>query len=307
MLTNWKSFVRHVAMVVAMLTLTTLGAAAADAAQKQYARPEDAVRALVDGARRDDPAVLQAILGPGSEDIVSSGDPVEDRNTRARVASAANQRTRLETLPSGAVVAYLGNDDWPLPIPLVKDGDQWHFDTAAARDELLNRRIGRNELKAIAVSRVYVAAQLEHAKLEHDYAQKLRSEPGKRDGLQWDDPNGKHPSPLGPLLAEASAEGYGKQSPGGAPQPYHGYFFRILTEQGSHAPGGAKSYVKDGKMTGGFALLAYPAEHGSSGVMTFIVGAQSVVYQQNLGDKTTDVAKGMTAYDPDDSWAPVHN
>jgi hypothetical protein len=177
----------------------------------------------------------------------------------------------------------------------------------------LNRRIGRNEIKAIDVCRVYVEAQREYATHEHAgvagrvYAQKLRSEPGKEDGLYWDDPTGKHPSPLGPFLAEAEAEGYTKQEPGAPPRPFHGYVYRILTAQGAHAPGGARSYLNDGKMTGGFALLAYPSEHGSSGVMTFVVGAQGVVYQKNLGDKTAEVAKGMTSYDPDDSWTPVRD
>ena len=170
-----------------------------------------------------------------------------------------------------------------------------------------NLNHGGNELKAIEVCLVYVEAQREHARLEHDYAQKVRSEPGKRDGLHWDDPTGKHPSPLGPLLAEAAAEGYTKQGADDAPRPYpyHGYLYRILTEQGAHGPGGAKSYLKDGKMVGGFALGAYPAEHGSSGVMTFVVGPQGVVYQKDLGDQTAEIAKAMMAFDPDESWNPV--
>src|SRR5262249_37375529 len=158
--------------------------------------------------------------------------------------------TRIETLPSGQAIAHLGTDDWPLPVPLVQVDGRWRFDAKTGHDEILNRRIGRNELKAIDVCRVYVDAQREHAKLEHDFAQKVRSAPGKRAGLYWDDP--KHPSPLGPLLAEASAEGYAQQKPGDEPRPYHGYFYRILTEQGPHAPGGARSYVKDGRMTAGF-------------------------------------------------------
>jgi hypothetical protein len=257
--------------------------------------------------RSGNQATLTEILGPGSEDIVSSGDPIADRGARERVVAAAKQHTRLETLPSGDVIAHLGKDDWPLPIPLVKDGSKWRFDTKAAHDEILNRRIGRNELKTIEVCRVYVDAQREHGRLERTFAQKLHSDSGKRDGLYWEDPTGKQPSPIGPLLAEASAEGYAKQEPGAEPRPYHGYFYRILTEQGAHAPGGAKSYVKDGQMTGGFALLAYPAQHGASGVMSFVVGPQGVVYQKDLGAQTADVAKGMKTYDPDDSWAPVRD
>jgi hypothetical protein len=287
--------------VAAVLSLSS----PALAEQRKFVRPEEAVAALVDAAHADDKATIVAILGPGSEEVVSSGDPVEDQAARTRVVAAAKQRTRLETLPTGQVIAHLGKDDWPLPIPLVKDGNEWRFDTAAGREEIINRRIGRNELKAIAAAHAYVDAQRLYAKRQGGYAQKIRSDAGARDGLYWDDPSGKQPSPLGPLFAEASAEGYGKQEAGAAPQPYHGYFYRILTEQGANAPGGARSYVKDGKMTGGFALVAYPAEHGNSGVMTFVVGPQGIVYQKDLGAKTADVAQSMTAYDPDASWLPV--
>jgi hypothetical protein len=295
----------HLSSFTILSVLLTIGgpALAADPTQRTFLRPEEALPALIAAVRADDKGRVEAILGAGSLDILSSGDPVADKNARERVIAAAKERTRLETLPSGDVVIHVGKEDWPLPIPLVKAGNEWRFDTAAGTQELLNRRIGRNELKAIDVSSVYVEAQREHAKLEGDYAQKLRSEPGKRDGLYWEDPSGKHPSPLGPLLAEASAEGY--QPGGGEPQPYHGYFFHILTQQGANAPGGAKSYLKDGKMTGGFALVAYPAQYNSSGVMTFIVGPQGVVYQKNLGDKTVESAKAVTAFDPDDSWMPV--
>ena len=304
MRTHSKTFGR----ALVLLALITLQVSAADTpAQKQFAKPEAAVGALLDALRAGDQAALLAILGPGSEDVVSSGDPIADRAARKPILTGAAERTRLETLPSGAVIAHFGKDDWPLPIPLVQNAGQWHFDTAAAREEILNRRIGRNELKAIDVCRVYVEAQREHAKLEHDYAQKLRSDPGKRDGLYWEDPTGKHPSPLGPLLAEAAAEGYSTENSPDAPRPYHGYLYRILTQQGPHAPGGAKSYLKDGKMTGGFAMVAYPADYGASGVMTFLVDAQGLVYQKNLGDQTGDVAKQITAYDPDDTWAPVRD
>jgi hypothetical protein len=297
---------QKVTLILIAGALTSTAALGADT-QKKFAKPDDAVRALVVAAGKGDQPQLVAILGPQSDEIVSSGDPVADRAAAQRLTSAAKQRTRLETTPSGAVIAHLGADDWPLPVPIVKDGNEWRFDGAAGREEILNRRIGRNELKAITVARVYVDAQREHAKREHDYAQKLRSEPGKHDGLYWDDPTGKDPSPLGPLLAEASAEGYGNPGAAAGPQPYHGYYYKILIEQGARAPGGAKKYVNDGKMTGGFALLAYPAEHGASGVMTFIVGPQGVVYQKDLGDKSADAAKAMTAYDPDDSWTPVRD
>jgi hypothetical protein len=272
------------------------------------------MRALVAAARKDDQAALLAILGPGSEDLVSSGDPVADARERQRVATAATERTRLETLESGAVVAHLGKDDWPFSIPLVKDGAQWRFDTAAGREEGLNRRIGRNELGTLATCRAYVQAQREYARRNPTdaagpsvYAQKVRSDAGKRDGLYWEDSTGRHPSPLGPLIAEADAEGYGPHDPGGEPQPYHGYVYRILTAQGAHAPGGARSYLKDGTMSGGFALVAYPAHYGASGIMTFVVGPEGIVFQKNLGDKTGEIAKAITAYDPDDSWTPVRD
>lgn len=297
--------IRTISLVAIAIALASAEALGAD--QQKFAKPEAAVRALVDAAGKGDQAALVAILGPQSEEIVSSGDPVADRAAAGRLVAAAKQRTRLETVPSGAVIAHLGPDDWPLPTPIVKDGNQWRFDGAAGREEILNRRIGRNELKAIAVARVYVDAQREHAKREHDYAQKLRSEPGKHDGLYWDDPSGMDPSPLGPLVAQASGEGYLKQEAGAGPQPYHGYFYKILTQQGAHAPGGAKNYVNDGKMTGGFALVAYPAEHGTSGVMTFVVGPQGIVYQKDLGAQSVDAGKTMAAYDPDDSWTPVRD
>ena len=305
---------RHLVLLLVLLALAAPhGVTAESPEQKKFADTTAAMRALVGAARAADQAALLAILGPGAEDVVSSGDPIADRAAMKRFVTAAGEHTRLETLASGAVVAHLGKDDWPFPIPLVKDGDEWRFDTPAGREELLNRRIGRNELEAIEVCRVYVDAQREYASLMAKeaggrvYAQKVRSDSGKRDGLYWDDPTGKHPSPLGPFLAAADAEGYTKPEAGAAPRPYHGYFYRALTAQGPHAPGGARSYVRDGKMTGGFALLGYPAEHGSSGVMSFIVGPEGVVYQKDLGEQTAEAAKAITAYDPDDSWTPVRD
>jgi hypothetical protein len=293
--------------IAALLAVAVSTTALAESGQRTFARPEQAVPALVAAASADDQAALLAVLGPGSEDVVSSGDPVADDNARARVVAAAKERTRLEKLPSGEMIAHLGKDDWPLPIPIVKDGARWRFDTAAGREEILNRRIGRNELRAIAAARAYVEAQREYAGGGGGYAQKVRSTPGKRDGLYWDDPDGTYPSPLGPLFAEAASEGYGKKAAEEGPQPYHGYVFRILTAQGANAPGGEKSYVKKGRMTEGFALVAYPAEHGSSGVMTFVVGPQGIVYQRDLGADTAGIAKAMTAYDPDASWHPARD
>ena len=274
-------------------------------AQERFASPEAAARAL-GAAARDATSTerLSAILGPGSDEILSSGDPVDDAAARKRFVTAIGQKTRIERDGDAVAILHIGNDDWPFPIPIVRDGEQWRFDTASGKEELLNRRIGRNELTVISVGRTFVDAQHEYFARFRTYAQKLRSTPGQKDGLYWEETDGDV-SPLGPLVAEATAEGYRHGESDAPPEPYHGYFFRVLKEQGKHGPGGARSYVRDGRMTDGFALVAYPADYGSSGVMTFVVGEQGVVYQKNLGAQTADVAKAMTAYDPDGSWEPT--
>ncbi len=304
-------------LVVVALALVCAGAvtvvAEEPAGQTRFDSPAAAMKALVAAARSDDTAKLAAILGPDGEAIVSSGDEVADRDDRQRFVARASDRTRFETLSDGSTIAHIGTRGTPLAIPLVKDGTKWRFDTAAGKDELLNRRIGRNELMAIAATRGYVDAQEEFARASatsgggHVYAQKLRSTPGQRDGLYWDDASGTDESPLGPLFASAAAEGYqlADQPATTTPEPYHGYLFRILTGQGASAPGGARSYVKDGKMTGGFALVAWPAEYGQSGIMTFQVNAQGIVFQKDLGAQTADAVKTITAYDPDGSWSPT--
>ncbi len=264
------------------------------------------MQSLIGAAHRNDAAALSRILGPDSEAIVSSGDPVEDATERRRFVDAARARLRFETLPDASVIAITGRDEHPLAIPLVRDPNGWRFDTAAGKDELLNRRIGRNELAAIAACRAYVEAQLEYAHLGAGgkpgvFAQRVVSTEGKRDGLYWPTAAGHEESPLGPLFAAASGEGYQFDAAAG-PRPFHGYYFRILTQQGAHAPNGAKSYVKDGAMTDGFALIAWPAEYRQSGVMTFVVNRQGIIFQKDLGEQTSELAKAMTAYDPDDSW-----
>jgi len=273
-------------------------------AQERFPSPQVAARALEAAARGSDPARLIAILGPASEEIVSSGDPVADATARRRFASAAAERTRIERLSDAIAILHVGGTDWPFPIPVVREGDTWRFDTASGKDELLNRRIGRNEMTAIEVCRTYVDAQKEFARRFRVYAQSFRSTPGKRDGLYWEATDHDE-SPLGPLVASATAEEYHPADPGEGPAPYHGYLFRILTAQGAHAPGGARSFVKDGRMTGGFALIAWPAVHGSSGVMTFLVSEQGVVLQKDLGDGTAEAVKAITTYDPDGSWEPT--
>ena len=290
-----------------LATWMTLSVAMA-ATQEHFASPEAAMRALNDALRKNGSAErLLAVLGPESDEIVSSGDAVDDAAARKRFTTAAAEKTRIERSDDGAMaIVHLGHDDWPFPIPLVREAGGWRFDTAAGKEELLNRRIGRNELTAISVARAFVDAQNEYWWRFGSFAKSFRSTPGKKDGLYWEETDGDE-SPLGPLIASATAEGYhhAKAEPGDAPEPYHGYFYRILTEQGPRAPGGKMSYVRDGKMVGGFALIAWPADYGSSGIMTFIVGREGVVFQKDLGAGTSETVKGITAYDPDQSWEPT--
>jgi hypothetical protein len=285
----------------------TTASAEESGGQTHFKTPAAAMQALVAAARTGDRPKLLAILGAEGEPLVESGDDVEDATERRRFVSMASQGTRFETLSDGAVIAHLGRGSTPFAIPLVKDGNEWRFDTAAGKDELLNRRIGRNELSVIAALRAYVDAQLQYARIDpgNVFAQKIRSEPGKHDGLYWESTGGSDESPLGPLFAEATGEGYAVNEPSATPQPFHGYYFRILTAQGPNAPGGAQDYVKDGKMTGGFAMVAWPAEYGQSGIMTFLVNRQGVVFEKDLGAQTPEVMKAMTTYDPDKTWLPA--
>ena len=294
-----------------LLAFPMSAAIAQGPAQQRFQSPKAAFKALVDALKADDHARLQAILGPESGDVVSSGDEVADRNAARRFVAVAKEKARLVKAGDGAMIVHIGKDDWTLPIPIVKDDTGWRFDTAAGKEELLNRRIGRNELHTIAVCYAYVDAQREYARQDRTgegvraYAQKFRSAPGKRDGLYWEASAQGEQSPMGPLVAVATSEGYTPAEAHAEPMPYHGYYFRILTAQGSHAPGGASSYIVDGHMTRGFALVAYPAHYGSSGIMTFIVNQVGVVFQKNLGEKTAEIAAAMKEYDPDDSWEPV--
>lgn len=290
-------------LAVAITGLVAL--ASTSSAQERFKSPEAGVRALAAAAREGSVPRLTQILGPDSEDIVSSGDPVDDEAVRRRFATAVGEKTEIEKADDGATaIAHIGKADWPFPIPLVRDGDGWRFDTAAGKEEVINRRIGRNELTALAVCRAYVDAQREYARRFKVYAQTFRSSPGKQDGLYWET-SGSDESPLGPLVAEATAEGYKHAEGDAGPAPYHGYFFRILTSQGKHAPGGARDFVSNGKMTGGFALIAWPADYGASGIMTFMVDSSGVVFQKNLGEGTSEAVKKITAYDPDESWDPT--
>jgi Protein of unknown function (DUF2950) len=273
-------------------------------AQKSFTSLDDAVNALVAAIRAADRKGLVEILGPKGGPLVGSGDVVADRAAFQRFVGAYDRAHRLEG-GGGKVVLYVGDDDFPFPIPLVPDGSRWLWDTDAGDDELLTRRIGKNELSAIQVCLAYVDAQREYYSKGAgllEYAQRLESTKGKHDGLFWETRPGEPESPLGPLVARARAAGY-QLPPRGGPAPYHGYLYRILFGQGPDAPGGAYDFVVRGHMIGGFALVAFPASYGVSGIMTFIVNQDGIVYQKDLGPKTAQVANAMKSYNPDQTWA----
>jgi hypothetical protein len=289
--------------------------ASAASNQTRFTTPEEAVEALAHAAKAKDQTALTAIFGPDRAKL-STGDPVEDNNALERFAANLEKAHKLEKVSDAKLTLLVGDDNWPSPIPIVKDGNQWRFDTAAGLEEILNRHIGEDELSAILTCRAYVLAQWEYytqaTGTSQDglavYAQKFVSTPGKRDGLYWETPPGANPSPLGSLVAQARAEGYpaGQTRPSGTPKrPYHGYYLKILTRQGTHAPGGKFSYAINGNMIAGYALIAYPDKWGSSGIMTFIVNQQGRVYEKNLGAKTAQIAAVMMEYDPDTSWKLV--
>ncbi len=289
-----------------MLAALSLGGAAIadDAAPQTFSSARAALTALIDANKANDTAALDRILGPAAASLINSGDETQDRNDRARFAALYEEHHRLQRTAPGTLTLLVGKSEWPLPIPLVKSGTEWHFDTEAGAQELLYRRIGANELAAIQVARALRAAQLEYAKGSHDghprgaYAQRLKSTTGTQDGLYWPVADGEPPSPAGPLVADAESAGYDTDKR----QPFHGYYFRVLTGQGDHAHGGARSYLKDGQMTEGFAILAYPVEYRASGVMTFLVSRRGTVYQKDLGESTATEAAAMQTFDPDPSW-----
>ena len=291
-----------------LLTVTLLGFSAPVFAQEQFGTPEAAVEALVAAARSGDGDAILKVLGPDGKPIVSSGDPVADSNIRQDFVSAYDAKHVIEMEGDGTQTLIIGEDDWPFPFPSLTKQARWQFDTNEGLDEILRRRIGRNELSTIQVSLAYVQAQNEYASLDPAgqgrgvYAQRIVSRPGKKDGLYWPTAEGEEPSPLGDLAAQAAAEGY---KTGSAPIPYHGYYYRILTGQGAAAPGGAYDYLAKGKMIGGFALIAYPADYGNSGIMTFIVNQDGTVFQKDLGPKTTRLVREITAFSPDDTWTKV--
>jgi Protein of unknown function (DUF2950) len=270
--------------------------------QKSFSSAEEASNALVTAARNNDEKAMLDILGPNGRQVVSSGDETEDAHSRANFVQCYREMHRLVKEPDGTTTLYIGAKNWPTPIPLVNKGNQWYFDTAAGEKEILYRRIGRNEISTIRVCQELASAQKEYHSTQHsEYAQKIFSDEGQHNGLYWKAADGEPQSPIGPLVASAVAEGYAKNRDG-AQTPYRGYYYRILTRQGKNGPGGGKSYIVNGKMTEGFAFVAYPAEYRSSGVMTFIVGADGVVYEKDLGKKTDAHAKDMKEYNLNSSW-----
>ena len=300
---------RHARLAALGLLIFVAAAAAqnvpAEQTQKRFATAEEAVQSVIKAAKADDRAELLAIFGTDAEEFLSSGDKVADRRARQVILVAVKEKWKLTSQGPNTKTLIIGNEEWPYPIPLVKDKGGWRFDTAAGREEVLYRRIGRNELSTIQACRVYLQAQKEYAAQSHDgkpaglFAQKFGSQPGKQDGLYWKVGPSEDLSPLGEFAAQASSEGYSRSD---APIPLHGYFFRVLTAQGPAAPGGAKSYISNDEMKSGFGLVAYPADYRNSGVMTFIINQDGVIYERDLGEKTVQLASQITEYNPDKSW-----
>jgi hypothetical protein len=308
---------RSISFIAALLAATTLlfawsvGEAEA-ASQRLFSTPEEALKALQGAAQAKDRAALDQIFGSSYKDLLS-GDEVQDAAEFAEFVEHLAEKTNLVKESDSKVILYIGNENWPFPIPISKKDEQWFFDTEVGREEILNRRVGEDELIAILVCRSYVKAQREYVLKDWDgdgviaYAQKLRSDPGKKNGLFWRHAPEEPASPLGELVAQARMEGYKKDKSlfKEQPVPFHGYYFKILTRQGKNAPGGKYDYIINGNMVGGFALVAFPSNWGKSGVMTFIVNQQGKVFQKNLGPDTLKMAQDMDTYDPDGTWTLV--
>jgi hypothetical protein len=305
---------RGMAIIAALLVAVTLVFAwgkpeVGATSQRLFSSPEDALKALLETVKAKDKAALGETFGPTAKELLS-GDEVQDAAEFEDFVRHVAERTSLVKDSDSKVILYVGNENWPFPIPIVKKNDHWFFDTEAGREEVLNRRVGENELIAILVCRTYVKAQREYVLKDWDgdgvlaYSQKLRSDPGKKNGLFWKAKPEEEVSPFGELVAQAWKEGYKKEKAAFRedPRPFHGYYFKILTGQGKNAPGGKYNYLINGNMVGGFALVAFPSNWGKSGVMTFIVNQQGKVYQKNLGPETAKLAQEMKAYNPDKTW-----
>lgn len=300
---NWANLPKLAAVAILFMGCVPARSTAQQAGQKTFPSAEQASNALFTAVQNNDEKAMLEILGPEGKQIVSSGDEAEDAQNRANYAQKYQEMHRIVKEPDGTTTLYIGAENWPTPIPLVNKGNTWYFDTDAGKKEILFRRVGRNELSAIRVCEELVAAEKEYHSSQHDvYAQKIFSDEGQHNGLYWKAADSEPQSPIGPLVAQAVVEGYNSKTEEGSHTPFRGYYFRVLTRQGKNAPGGTKNYVVDGKMTVGFAVVAFPAEYRSSGVMTFIVGEDGVVYQKDLGKKTEVVAKAMKEYDPNSTW-----
>ena len=300
---------KFIITVCAGALLTGIPGRAAD--QKTFATAAEAAHALYKASADGNQDEIVAVLGDEGKQLVFSGDAVQDKRGMEGFVKAYKTKHSLVKQDDKTQILQVGANDWPLPIPIVNDGGKWRFDTAAGKEELMYRRIGHNELGAIAACRGFIDAQKDYAAVGHDglpagiYAQKLLSAPGKQDGLYWETKEDEPASPAGPLLAKAGGLGYVPEGLGGKAEPYHGYLYRILQAQGAAARGGAKSYLVDGKLTGGVALVAYPAEYRVSGVMTFIINQRGIVFQKDLGEKSAEIAGAMTEYNPDSTWKKV--
>jgi hypothetical protein len=299
---HWANLLKLAAVAILLTECFSTRSIAQQHGQKTFSSAAEASNALVTAMQNNDQRALLDIFGPDGKQIVSSGDDTEDAESRANFVKRYQELHRLVNEPDGTTTLYIGPENWPTPIPLVNKGNAWYFDTDAGKKEILYRRVGRNEMSAIMVCREVVAAQKEYYSTQgNQYARQIFSDEGQHNGLYWKAANGEPESPIGPRVAMAVAEGYAKGK-NGPPTPYRGYYYHILTSQGKGAQGGAKSYIVNGKMTAGFALVAYPAEYRSSGVMTFIVSEDGVVYQKDLGKKTDALGKAMKEYDPGPGW-----
>jgi len=288
------------------LLLSVSPVSAQEPGQKTFATPQEAGQALDEAVKSNGTADDLVVLGSSAANIVSSGDEVQDNHNREIFLQRYQQMNRWAAEANGNETLYIGAENWPFPIPLKKDAaGKWYFDSKVGEQEILFRRIGKNELEAIEVCKALVQGQEDYFQQLHDgstvhqYAQRILSDPGKQNGLYWKTAEGEPESPIGPLVANATAQGYGHSD---SPQPFHGYFYHSLKAQGAHVPGGAKSYIVENAMTGGFAFVAYPAEYRNSGVMTFLVDKNGTIYQKDMGPQSTEIGKNMTAYNPDKSW-----
>lgn len=309
LLNSFTRFPIVLTMAIAAVSCSTVSENQKEAVEKRsFASSSLAIKALREATKAQDKAAISEIFGPMGKEILT-GDQVQDTANSQRLAKAMAESCKPVRKGDDTIILEIGKHNWPYPIPLVKVDSRWYFDTAAGKEEIIDRHIGKGELHAIGVCKVYVDAQRQYASMNPDgsgvkkYAQKFKSTPGKKDGLYWKTEGTEVESPFGELVAEAHAEGYHKKS--SEQHPFHGYVFRILTQQGAAAPGGEKDYMNEGNLTGGFALVAYPANWGKSGIMTFIVNQEGKVFERDFGEDTSEVAGSMTQYNPDSEWTLV--